>query len=177
MEDSITPKRIDAALLLAGWMGSAAEEIDLPALEQALAQNPGPAVYLEGTSEGQALQHASRSHWGCGRDRSDNRADQLRFFMAINICACVPFGAPGFTPGTDYTLQLCPQCGRRCWVGPKQAIAIAAGLAMLRCIICVARLPGCRPDAVTVLNPACDARWDLQQMDKGLAAMDVEDMG
>ena len=94
----------------------------------------------------------------------------------ILICACVPYGAPGFTPGTGYQLQLCPKCYRRCWVGPTQAGAILAGIAVLRCMICVAReLAG--EMRVRTLDPNCNSKCDEAAMQDGLDGMDVEELG
>ncbi|HSZ58636.1 MAG TPA: hypothetical protein VK797_23410 [Tepidisphaeraceae bacterium] len=57
-----------------------------------------------------------------------------------NIVACVPDGAPGYTPGCDYERVNCPRCRRRCWLGPKAKAKVAAGEAILLCAHCAIRL-------------------------------------
>lgn len=33
---------------------------------------------------------------------------------------CVPFGAPGYTPGKGFTLVGCDRCGNSMWIGPNR---------------------------------------------------------
>lgn len=37
-----------------------------------------------------------------------------------NIIMCVPFGAPGYTPGEGFMLANCDRCHNSMWIGPKQ---------------------------------------------------------
>lgn len=92
------------------------------------------------------------------------------------IIACVPYNAPGYTPGQDYTVIRCPKCNRRCWIGPEGRKLRAGGTPTF-CSICVIRGGGRKTRALNAAPYPATAHVDDEEMRRGLERIDPEDLG
>jgi predicted RNA-binding Zn-ribbon protein involved in translation (DUF1610 family) len=86
------------------------------------------------------------------------------------ILGCVPVGAPGYTPGPDYTRIGCTNCGRAVWIRPKQRAMRRLGYPALcpRCFVALTAAEGMKE--ARVLNPGAGSHCDLDELNRAIDA-------
>ena len=89
----------------------------------------------------------------------------------MNILGCVPVSAPGYHPGTGYTITHCDGCQMEVWIGPNQARLRSAAVVPLQVLCPLCMVPHLHSDTtVTALSPTANSHLDVDALKRGIAA-------
>lgn len=78
----------------------------------------------------------------------------------------ISVGAPGYYPGPNFKEIPCSECGKNCWIGPKQQEVLTRPNSAAICMVCAVKEYGMDIKMVPLVQNS-GSSFNREEMEKG----------